>query len=403
MLRVAVTGGIGSGKSTVSARLAERGAVVVDSDGLAREVVAVGTPGLAAVAERFGPGVLAADGSLNRPALAAIVFSDPDARRALEGITHPRVRARFDVLAAAAPPDAVVVNDIPLLVAMPVAASFHLVIGVGADSELRVRRLIGRGLAETDARARIAAQIDDDARRPLTDEWLDNSGTTDGLRDLVDQLWDERLQPFEQFLSRGARAPRGGPVLRPPDPAWSVDAARLIARVGRAAGEHALRVDHIGSTAVPGSAARDVIDLQLVVADLAAADRVGPALAGAGFVPVPAAGDDRPHPADDDPARWRRTFHANADPGRAVDLNVRPVDGPAWRWALAFRDWLAADAAERDAYLAVKAGLAAEHAGSAGADGYASAKLAWFGAADAPLRRWIDRTGWDASTAPAQL
>ena len=122
VLRVAVTGGIGSGKSTVSARLAERGAVVVDSDRLAREVVAVGTPGLAAVVERFGAAVLAADGSLNRPALAAIVFSDPAARRALEGITHPRVRARFDELAAAAPADAVVVNDIPLLVALPVAA-----------------------------------------------------------------------------------------------------------------------------------------------------------------------------------------------------------------------------------------------------------------------------------------
>lgn len=403
MLRVAVTGGIGSGKSTVSARLAERGAVVVDSDRLAREVVAVGSPGLAAVVERFGASVLAEDGSLNRPALAAIVFSEPEARRALEGITHPRVRARFDEIAAAAPADAVVVNDIPLLVALPVAAAFHTVVGVGADVDVRIGRLAGRGLAGSDARARIAAQIDNAARRPLTDVWLDNNGPADVLIAQVDALWDGRLRPFQDLLLDGRPAPRPGWLPVPADPSWPADAARLLARVGRAAGDLAVHLAHIGSTAVPGLPAADVLDLQLVVPDLAAVPRVAPALARAGFVPVADAGVDRPHSADDDPARWRRARHANADPGRAVDLYVRPAAGPAWRWAIAFRDWLADDPAERDGFRAVKEGLAAEHAEDPDGAGYAAAKAAWFDAVDAPLRRWVERTGWRSPDSAAGL
>jgi dephospho-CoA kinase len=394
VLKVAVTGGIGSGKSTVSARLAEHGAIVVDSDRLAREVVAVGSPGLAAVIERFGPSVLATDGTLDRAALATVVFSDPEARRALEGIIHPRVRARFDELAAAAPPEAVVVNDMPLLVALPVAAAFHLVIGVGADPGVRIQRLIGRGLAESDARARIAAQIDDEQRRPLTDVWLDNDGTADALVAAVDRLWNERLQPFRTLLLQGAAAPRAGaPVLVPHDPRWPADAARLLARAGRAAGGDAQRLDHVGSTAVPGLPARDVLDLQVVVPDQAAAGRVAPALARAGFVAVPGPGSDLPRPVHDDPA-GRGAVYVNADPGRAVDLRVWCAADPGWRSALAFRDWLGADAAERDGYRTVKVGLAAEHAHDPDDAGYAAAKRAWFGAVGAPLRRWIERSGW---------
>ncbi|WP_111765882.1 dephospho-CoA kinase [Nakamurella deserti] len=394
MLRVAVTGGIGSGKSTVSARLARQGAVVVDSDRLAREVVAVGSPGLAAVVQRFGPSMLTSDGALDRAALAAVVFSDPDARRALEGITHPRVRARFDELAAAAPVDAVVVNDIPLLVALPVAAGFHLVIGVGADAELRVRRLIARGLAEADARARIAAQIDDDTRRPLTDVWLDNDGAADDLADRVDRLWSERVQPFEELLLRGAAAPRDRPEPVAHDPRWTTDAVRLLARVGRAAGDDTVRLDHIGATAVPGLPADDVLELQLTVSDLAAAERVGPALTRAGFVAMPNRDTDTPHPADADPARWRARWHANADPGRAVDLHVRPADGPGWRWALAMRDRLIADDAEREAHLARQRRWAAEHADDPDGAGVDAAREAWWGAAAEPLARWVERTGW---------
>ena len=177
MLRVGLTGGIGSGKSTVAARLVERGAVLVDSDRIAREVVAPGTPGLAAVVDAFGPAVLAADGSLDRPALAAVVFDDPGARKKLNGIVHPLVRRRSDELIAAAPADSIVVQDIPLLVEGGMAARFPLVVVVHADPAVRVPRLVEqRGMPEADARARIAAQADDAARRAVADVWIDNSG-----------------------------------------------------------------------------------------------------------------------------------------------------------------------------------------------------------------------------------
>jgi dephospho-CoA kinase len=193
MLRIGLTGGIGSGKSTVSALLAERGAVVVDSDLIAREVVEPGTPGLAAVAEQFGAGVLAPDGSLDRPALAAVVFADPEARRRLDGIVHPLVRARAAELEAAAPPGAVVVHDVPLLVETGQAGRFDLVLVVAADVETRVARLVGRGLTEDDARARIAAQATDEQRRAVADVVLDNSGTREQLAAQVDRFWRERV------------------------------------------------------------------------------------------------------------------------------------------------------------------------------------------------------------------
>ncbi len=176
MLTVAVTGGIGSGKSTLSAVLGELGGVVVDSDRLARDVVAAGTPGLAAVAAEFGAAVIAPDGSLDRPALAALVFGDAERRGRLEGITHPLVRDRFARVLADADPAAIIVNDIPILRDLSVAATYHLVVGVRADAEERVRRLMARGLTEPDARARIAAQIGDEERDALCDVLLDNSG-----------------------------------------------------------------------------------------------------------------------------------------------------------------------------------------------------------------------------------
>ena len=192
----------------------------------------------------------------------------------------------------------------------------------------------------------------------------------------------------------GHRLPAAVRCSSPADPSWRSDAARMLARVGRAAGDDALRLDHIGSTAVPGLPAKDVLDLQLVVADLAVARRLAPQLARAGFVPVPGVDDDNPHPGHDDPARRRKTFHANADPGRAVNLHVRPVDGPAWRWALAFRDWLTDDTAACAEYLEYKRDLAARHAGDADTDGYAAAKEAWFAAAAPRLQAWTERIGW---------
>jgi dephospho-CoA kinase len=193
VLRIGLTGGIGSGKSTVSALLADRGAVVVDADRIAREVVEPGTPGLAAVVEAFGDAVLTADGALDRPALAAVVFADPEARRRLDGIVHPLVRARATELAAAAPQDAVLVNDVPLLVETGQAGSYDVVLVVEADVQTRVSRLVARGLTEADARARIAAQATDEQRRAVADVVLDNSGTRDELARQVARFWDEQV------------------------------------------------------------------------------------------------------------------------------------------------------------------------------------------------------------------
>jgi dephospho-CoA kinase len=195
VLRIGLTGGIGSGKSTVSALLAARGAVVIDADRIAREVVEPGTPGLAAVVDAFGEQVLQDDGSLDRPALAAVVFADPEARRKLDGIVHPLVRARATELAAAVPDDAVVVHDVPLLVETGQAGSYDVVLVVRADPEVRVRRLVQRGLSEEDARARIAAQATDEQRRAVADVVLDNDGTEADLAAQLDRFWAERVRP----------------------------------------------------------------------------------------------------------------------------------------------------------------------------------------------------------------
>lgn len=197
MLIVALTGGIASGKSTVSRRLAELGAVIVDADALAREVVEPGTPGLQAIRERFGSGVIRDDGSLDRPALGAIVFGDAAARADLNGITHPSVwRAALDRFAAAetADPDAIVVYDVPLLVEASEGRPlrFDQVVVVEADHDERVRRLVAdRGMSEQDALSRIDAQTDDESRRAIADVVLDNNGSAQHLLDQVDALWGD--------------------------------------------------------------------------------------------------------------------------------------------------------------------------------------------------------------------
>jgi dephospho-CoA kinase len=193
---VGLTGGIGSGKSAVAGRLAAHGAVIIDADRLARDAVAAGTAGLSEVVEAFGPAILAADGSLDRPALAARVFGDDEARRRLEKIIHPRVRARTADLVAAAPPDAVVVNDVPLLVETGLAASYELVVVVLADEATRIDRLVAtRGMTADEARARIRAQATDEQRQAAADVVIVNDGTLDELTARVDEIWRDRLAP----------------------------------------------------------------------------------------------------------------------------------------------------------------------------------------------------------------
>lgn len=190
MLRVGLTGGIGSGKSAVSSRLAERGAVVIDSDVLAREVVAKGTDGLAEVVEAFGDDVLTADGELDRPAVGRIVFGDEAARRKLEAIIHPRVRARAAEIEAAAPADAVVVHDIPLLVETGQADRFDVVLVVDTPVDVQLERLTTqRGMTETEAKQRIASQASREDRLAAADLVVDNSGTLEDLDRRIGEVW----------------------------------------------------------------------------------------------------------------------------------------------------------------------------------------------------------------------
>lgn len=187
-----LTGGVASGKSTVSAMLRELGAVVVDADLLAREVVAPGTDGLAEVVEAFGEGVLTPDGELDRPAVAAVVFADEDARRRLEAIIHPRVRQRGAELEASAGPDAVVVHDIPLLAETGQAASFDAVVVVDVPVETQVERMVElRGMSEEEARARVAAQATREQRLAIATHVIDNTGTLEDLRERVTEVFAE--------------------------------------------------------------------------------------------------------------------------------------------------------------------------------------------------------------------
>ncbi|MEV8322747.1 dephospho-CoA kinase [Kitasatospora sp. NPDC059811] len=195
MLKIGLTGGIGAGKSEVSRLLAAHGAVIVDSDVIAREVVAPGTDGLAAVAAEFGPQVLREDGALDRPALGAIVFADPARLQALNAIVHPLVRARSAELEAAAAPDAVVVHDVPLLAENGLAPLYDLVVVVDAADDVRVERLVRlRGMAEEEARARMAAQASRADRLAIADVVIDNGGPLEALAPRVDEVWAELVK-----------------------------------------------------------------------------------------------------------------------------------------------------------------------------------------------------------------
>ena len=195
MVLIGLTGGIASGKSVVASRLAAHGAVHVDADLLAREVVEPGTPALAAIADAFGPGVIRSDGSLDRPALGAIIFSDPEARLRLNAITHPAVWRRAKELfdeATAADANAVIVYDVPLLVeaAGDRPISFDLVVVVDASTETRLQRLVDlRGLTTEDAANRLKSQATDAERLAIADVIIDSNGTLEQTLEQADALW----------------------------------------------------------------------------------------------------------------------------------------------------------------------------------------------------------------------
>lgn len=295
---------MGAGKSTVSKVLGELGAVIVDADAIAREVVEPGTPGLASLVAAFGDDLLKPDGTLDRPALAAKAFADPESTQKLNSIVHPLVGARTAELIENAPADAVVVQDIPLLVEGNLGALFNMVIVVSVDAEERIRRLVEhRNVPEADARARIAAQATDEQRRAAADVWLDNSGAPGALDDVVRRLWDERLVPFERNV-RERRAAASSPEPVGPNPEWPAQAARSIARLRTVCGDKAVRIDHVGPTA-SGEQAPDLIALAITVANQEAAQQLVEPLGTAGF---PQTGTDR---------------YGSADPGRPMQIEVR--------------------------------------------------------------------------------
>ncbi|WP_328533775.1 dephospho-CoA kinase [Micromonospora zamorensis] len=391
MLRVGLTGGIGSGKSAAAARLVERGAVLIDADRVAREVVAPGTEGLAEIVAAFSDAVLDDDGALDRVALGAVVFADEKARRRLESITHPRVRARTAELAAAAAPGAIVVNDVPLLVEVGLAPTYHLVIVVQTAVTTRLERLArDRGMDRAEAERRIAAQADDARRRAAADVVLTNDGSLADLHDAVDDLWRQRLLPYEDNLRERRVVLPGRVDPAGTDASWPEQYERLAARIRHTLGSDALRIDHIGSTALPGLAAQDVIDVQVAVRSLADADgALVDRLANAGFPRVPGHWWDDPRPAGS--GRWEKRLHGSADPARPVRLHVRVADSPGWRYALLMRDHLRADPDQRAAYLLLKRDLvdAAPEAGDSG-----TARDPWFDEEYLRAEQWAEQTGW---------
>lgn len=397
MLRIGLTGGIGSGKSTVARRLAQKGAVVIDADALAREAVAPGTAGLAAVRERFGGEVIGPDGALDRRALASLVFGEDKARADLEAITHPLVAARCAELLDAAGPESIVVYDVPLLVENHLGPDYHLVVVVDANPAVRLTRLVEeRGMNEGDVKARMAHQAGDQARRLAADVLLDNNGEPQDLIAAVDRLWEERLVPFDANLRAGRLHARADlPVVTDYDDDWPPEADRLMDRICRALGHRAPEIEHVGSTAVPGMPGKDVIDLQIGVSDLRDADdpEFVATLAGLGFPRVDGIRMDHPTGELLDPTLWVKRFHGSCDPGRIVHIHVREADSAGWQSALLFRDWLRADPVAAQEYVEVKRRLAEQTETSRA---YAEAKEPWFEEVWPRITAWANKSGWRA-------
>ncbi|MDN4611729.1 dephospho-CoA kinase [Arthrobacter burdickii] len=312
MLRIGLTGGIAAGKSVVAHSFAGLGAVVVDADLLAREAVEPGSEGLDDVVGAFGPQVLAPGGGLDRPALGRLIFGDDTARARLNAIIHPRVRARAAELIDAAPADAVVLEDIPLLVETGQAARFHLVVVVDARDDLRVQRMVGqRGMERRDAEQRIAAQASRSERLREADAVLVNEGALEDLLAATEGLWHERILPFRDNLAAG-RAAAGVPTTAAGLAGTSGLARRVRAKIAAAlpAGSGAsVEAD----SAPAGPAEHDDVASAWVRVTVQRAEQlvaVSDAITAAGFPRAGAAGAGAP------------AVHRGADPATDVTVTV---------------------------------------------------------------------------------
>ncbi|WP_165968673.1 dephospho-CoA kinase [Arthrobacter crusticola] len=323
MLRVGLTGGIAAGKSLAAGRLRALGAVVIDADALAREVVEPGTEGLAEVLDAFGRQLATPEGALDRRALGDIIFGDSGARERLNAILHPRIRALAEARTEQAPAGAVVVEDLPLLVETGQVARFHLVVVIDAPEDQRIDRMVRlRGMTPEAALSRLRAQLGPDERNSAADVVINNAGSEADTLAHLEALWHDRILPFNANLLAGVPALRGPLDPAEPDPTWPAQAARLSARLRRV-DPRVLDVAHIGPTAVPGRRAPDVLEFRLAVSTPADAAALRPLLTAAGFPPA-AGGPGAGHPA----ARGRLGFHSSADPGRAAEVHLELAGPP---------------------------------------------------------------------------
>lgn len=335
---VGLTGGIGAGKSTVTAVLAEAGAVVVDADKIAREVVEPESPGLAMLVAEFGEQILGDDGALDRAALAALAFVDAERTAALNAITHPLIGQRTAELFGTALPDAIVVHDMPLLVEGGLTPGYNLVIVVDTPAEIRLQRLVDqRGMPEDDARARMSRQATDEQRRAVADVLIDNSGERDAVVALTRSLIDARLIPFEHNL-RTATPVIGDRTVVPFRPEWAAEAERASARLRHALGELAIRIDHVGPTSVDGLDAPDIIDIQVTVRDETGSDSALRALTDAGWVR--------------DRSSLRPLLHW-CDPARPLEVTIVAEDDPEHEFAFLMSEVIADDPAARAEYTRI--------------------------------------------------
>lgn len=341
MLRIGLTGGIGAGKSTVAGLLADRGAEVIDADAIARDVVAPGEPLLDVLAEAFGDDIIAADGGLDRAALAAVAFADPESTARLGALMHPVIRDRTQERFAASTAE-VVVHDVPLLVENHMEVGYHLSLLVDVPAEVRLERLVAtRGMDRTDAETRIARQADDAQRRAACDVIIANTGTVAATEAVVDRLWTERLKPFAANLAAGRPARREAEATgEEPAETRSLkagadevgshlggrrdgDSERLIAKLRHGTGEEFPIASADASPTGP-------IRLELTVPDASVAEALSPRLSALGFPPVAEGAaatlpDGGPGSAAGVGAADTGAIarHANADPGLPVDLTVR--------------------------------------------------------------------------------